>query len=143
MLYCDKITVPANTSKDNPVTKTFRVKEDVITTISVYFPPGHACLTGVSFWYGEDMVFPDKNYDWIRGNDESVNAKFYFILPEVPADVVVKVFNEDTKYNHTVYIRIEALPREIALWELSITKLTSMFRDIYPIWRMPVRIIRG
>jgi len=141
MLYCDKITVPANTSKDNPVTKEFEIKEDVITTVSVYFPPGHACLTGVSFWYGEDMIFPDKNYDWIRGNDESVNAQLYFLLPEVPSKIIVKAFNEDVTYPHTVYIRIEALPSSIALWQLNIAKFTTMFADIYSIWRYPVRRI--
>lgn len=141
VLYCDKITVPASTSKDNALSKKIIIKEDVITSISIYFPPGHACLTGVSFWYGEDMIFPAKEYDWVRGNDESVNAKVYFILPEVPGEIIVKAFNEDTTYTHTVYFRVEALPRDIALWELNISKLTSMFRDIYPIWRMPVRVL--
>lgn len=139
MLYCDKITISPNTSKNNAISKEIVIQEDVITTVSVYFPPGHACLTGVAFFYGEEQIFPDKNYDWIRGNDESVNAQLYFIMPDVPGEIIVKAFNEDTTYSHTVYFRVEALPIEIALWQKQITLLASMFASIYDVWRQPVK----
>ena len=142
MLYCTSITIPPNTPKGNPIIKEIEVKEPVITTVSVYFPPGHACLTGVAIFYGEEQISPAKNYDWLRGNDESVNAQLYWISPIVPCRIKIKAFNEDTTYTHTVYIRVEALPVDIALWHINIALFTKMFSDFYELVRPrpPIRI---
>ena len=141
MLYCVKVTAPANTEKDKAVVKEVVIQEQVITQISVYFPPGHVCLTGVAVFYGEEQIFPHYEYDWLRGNGETVTGYVYYILPETPAKVKVKMFNEDTKYDHTVYVRIEALPIEIALWQYHLYALSQLFVDLYNVWSRPVRII--
>jgi len=143
MLYSFKITVPANTSKDEAIVREIIIQEQVITTVSVYFPPGHVCLTGIALFYGEEQIFPFREYDWLRGNAETVTAKLYFIAPETPCKIKVKAFNEDTKYDHTLYVRIEALPIEIALWQYNIYLLAQLFSSLYQVWSQPVRVITG
>lgn len=142
MLYCKKLTIPANTPKENSISTTFSIKEDVITRVEVYFPPGHACLTGVAFFYGNLQIFPYHEYDWIRGHDQVVSGYLYYELPKVPADITVKAFNEDVSYSHTVYIRIEALKKEIALSVEYISKLYLIFEKLYNIWKQPVKVIK-
>ena len=106
MLYVVKLTIPANTPLDKPVEKKIKIKERYIERIMVYFPPGHNCLTRVAFFYGLQQILPDRENEWIMGNNVIVDSKIIFPAPEVPFELTIKAANLDTKYNHTIYVYI-------------------------------------
>jgi len=106
MLYCVTLEIPANTPKENAVEKQVVIKERYLESIYVFFPPGHVCLTRVAVFYGEDQIFPDKDHEWVFGNNTYVGG---YVFKEIPRDkpiIRVKGYNLDTEYDHTVYVFI-------------------------------------
>ena len=108
MLYVKSVTIPAGTYPPKFAGETFEIEEDYITKIAVFFPPGHCCLTGISFWYGEWQFFPYREYEYLKGDNMFIESKLLFRCPEKPTRIRMKVYNEG-KYDHTVYVYIEAL----------------------------------
>jgi len=129
MLYVKNITVPKNTSKDSPYTVEITIHHYMIRKISVYFPRGIHGNVGVSFWYGEDQFFPFKEYDWVSGDNETVEGSVYFSPGYYPFNITIKAYNLDDDYDHSISIRIEAVDEEVAKWEQAIYRLVKMFED--------------
>jgi len=107
MLYVVNITVPANTPRDKPIEKEIEIKEPILKRISCFFPPGVCCLAGFRVLYGTEQIFPQPKDEYVVGHSETVVGEVYFQLPEVPCKLRIQAFNEDTKYPHTLYIRLE------------------------------------
>ena len=113
--YTLDLTIPANTLEDSPVEQLVEIKEGVITRIGVLIPAGHHTLAAMKILYGIDQVFPAKKGTWLRGEDESVIMDEFWDLPEQPCTLRAQGYNLDDTHKHTFYIRITALPREVAL----------------------------
>ena len=141
MLYTDKITIPANTSKDSPVRKRITINEDTIVSITFYFPPGHECLTGASVWYGNLQIFPSTEGDWVRGHDSLITGELLWITPETPCEIEIRAFNEDTTYKHTIYFYINTAPSWYVFSPLYLQQMVSILSDIAQVFRQPVRKI--
>ena len=65
--------------------------------------------------YGLDPLLPAHADAWIRGEDESLSLDEWWDLVEQPITLRVQGWNEDDTYDHTFFIRIVVLPREVAL----------------------------
>ncbi|MCD6590267.1 hypothetical protein J7K74_03750 [Candidatus Woesearchaeota archaeon] len=107
MLYTAYIKVPANTPKENPVVKKIKINERYLTRITVFFPPGVACLARVAFFYGERQILPPPDNEWITGHAYPISSSIEFRGPEIPWDLTIKAYNLDTRYDHTLYIYLE------------------------------------
>ena len=104
MLYVKKITVPANTPKENPYRVDVNIYEKYLTRIGVFFPPGPMLLVGVSVWYGETQIFPHREGDWVVGDFQFIQSRVEFEAPEKPCRLRILCYNEDDTYDHTVVV---------------------------------------
>lgn len=135
MLYVVSISIPPNTPKDKPIEKEIKIFEKWVEDITIYFPPGHVCLTGVALFYGTDQIFPNEEQEWVKGNDIPIKGYLHFRAPEKPLRLKVKAYNEDDTYTHTVYVYINT--SDISLDEVnkSIVEMTNILRELLEEWR--------
>jgi len=105
-LYATKITVPANTSENSPVSKEIAVEGDVITYISILIPPGHFGLTGIRLLYGIKQIAPYNDGEWLSGDGETISYNEFLIMPEKEYNITIEAYNTDEVYDHTFYVRI-------------------------------------
>jgi len=112
MIYQTRITVPANTPIDSPITTSIEVEEDYVTYLGVYFPPGCCNLVHVRFRYGETQIFPHASYEWLSGEGYLMGGRLLFKTPESPCRIRIEAYNNDDTYDHTIIIYVEALKKE-------------------------------
>ena len=101
-VYSRVFTTPANKTEDNDLW----VEGDVITFVRIRFPPGPNGLLKVAIFYGEKQLFPWEEGTWFIGDDETIAWDEYFVLPERPCRLIIRVKNEDDTYEHSVLATI-------------------------------------
>jgi len=126
-LYTRKITCPANSEVEEEI----EIEGYAITFISVFFPPGCLGLVSVSFWYGVKQIAPYEEGTDIRGSGEAINFEEFWILPENPCRIKIKVKNEDDTYSHTVFIRIVVKKKVQLLGEQIARGIINALRRIF------------
>jgi len=114
MAYEKTITVPANTTKENPIIKEYTLEYGIITGMAVKFPAGCYGLVHVVVKRFESQILPYHEGDDINGDDETVPFITYIPMLEKPFSVKIVCWNEDDTYDHTISVRIEVLPPEVA-----------------------------
>ena len=101
-VYSRVFTTSASTTKDYDLW----VEGDVITFVRIRFPPGPNGLLKVAIFYGEKQLFPWEESTWFIGDDETIAWDEYFVLPERPCRLIVRVKNDDDTYEHSVLVTI-------------------------------------
>ena len=91
------------------------IREGVIVRWLVLIPAGMHALAGMRILYGIEQLFPKQKDTWLKGEDESIVVDEWWDLIEQPITLRVQGYNLDDTYDHTFYIRIVVLPREVAL----------------------------
>jgi hypothetical protein len=129
-VYCEQITVPANTSESNPITRDITIEEKFITRMEVMFPDGCCNLVKVRIHYGIKRFWPSKEGTWIVGNGETVGWEERFEMPAVNETLTVLVANLDDTYSHTIVVRIMTLPRGFYFLETLIQKIAQLWEKI-------------
>jgi len=110
-VYTVELSIPANTSEDNPVTRIKEIEGAILNTIHFLIPDGHVGLARLAIFYGIEQIFPYESGTWLRGNDESFNINLKWPLPESKISLILKGWNEDDTYSHTFYLRLEVAER--------------------------------
>jgi len=126
-IYTAKLTIPANTPRDSPVSVSIELTRAVLTRISIRIPPGHCALTGLRISYGDMQLWPEESGTWVSGDDEALEWNEYFELPDDPTRLTLEGYNEDVKYEHSFYVRMMTLPKAIAYPWLAISKFVKLF----------------
>jgi len=129
-IYTIKLTIPANTSKDAPVSTSVKLARAVLTRISLRIPPGHCAVTGLRIKYGRLQLWPEEPGTWLTGDDETLAWDEYFELPHDPTRLTIEAYNESAEYEHTFLIRLITLPKAIALWQVALVKFAEAFRRL-------------
>jgi len=112
--YCLDLTVPKSTPKSSPVERELKIREGVIVRWSVLIPAGHMAGAGMRALYGLEPVFPAHEDAWLRGDDETVVMEDFWDPPEEPYTLTFQAWNEDPLHDHTFYVRLAVLQREVA-----------------------------
>jgi hypothetical protein len=129
-LYCEKISVPANTSKSNPVTLDIVIKEKFIDHMEVVHEEGSAWMVGIRIMYGIKQFWPDRMDTWIYGNGEPISWDERYEMPAPNEKLTVVCHSEGTKYDHNVHIRIMTLPKGFYFLETLLQKLARLWERI-------------
>jgi len=138
VLYCITITAPKATPKDQAAEKEVTVKEDVLTRVTVRFPPGPCGLLKVAVFYGNLQIWPSTEGEWASGDDETIESSIWFNLGPGDKKVKIKAYNEDEAYDHSAIVRLVALPKQLAYWHLAVAKATSTLAGfLQKIWGRP------
>jgi len=125
-IYTIKLTIPANTSKDAPVSTSVELARAVLVRFSLRIPPGHCALTGLRIKYGRMQLWPEEPDTWISGDDEALEWNEYFELPDDPTRLTLEGYNEDVAYEHSFYVRMMTLPKAIAYPWLAVSKFVKL-----------------
>jgi len=133
-LYHADITIPAGTSKENPVTKDLTIKDEVITKIAVTFPWGCNGLVYIAIFYGPYQLFPRPDGEALHDSGKRVEARMYYECPEKETKLTIKAWAPSTTYDHTLLVDVEALPKKLAAPFTTLDKLSSLLRRILVGW---------
>jgi len=114
VFYSYDFTVPKNTPETSPVEADLRVTSGIVTRLDILFPPGCAGVVRCAVFWREDQLVPRAPSDWIRGHNERVETRPFWPAPDEETILTVKGWSESTRWDHTLLIRIEVLPPEIA-----------------------------
>jgi hypothetical protein len=112
MLFTASVKAPANTPKESPVVKPVRLKEGILTKVSILIPSGHAALAHLAIKDGETQIIPWGDDEWIEGDNETLEWEPNYRLPSEPAELSLVAWNEDQLYDHTFYVRFWITPFE-------------------------------
>lgn len=112
MFYVFSITVPRNTAALDPQVTEIELGPGEIHQVEVGFPWGCAGLVHVQIWRAEHQVWPTNPGASFAWNDYN----HVFTESETCAGPVehwsIRTWNEDTRYDHTVQVRIGIMPAE-------------------------------
>jgi hypothetical protein len=131
-IYSEKIIVPADTKEDNPVTLDIMLKEKFITSMAVSFEDGCAWMVGVRIMYGIKQFWPDRKGTWIFGNNETIEWEERFEMPAEGEKLTIVAVSPNTKYDHTIFIRITTLPKGFYFLETLLDRLNKLWSKIIP-----------
>jgi len=110
---CWVLSIPANTPKTSPLKQKLEFVRGVLTELRVMIPDGHHGLAHFQLWDGGNPLVPYQAEQSVCGNDETIRIEVYkeFVTP--PYELMALGWNEDTKYEHSFYLRFQLLPREL------------------------------
>lgn len=129
-IYCEKLTIPANTSEDNPETLNIVVRQKFITKLEVGFPPGCSYLVKVKIQYGIKQFWPEKKDTWLVGDSETIAWDERYEMPSI--DEVLTVFGASpgTNYDHEIVVRVMTLPAGFYFLEVLLQRLNKLWEKI-------------
>ena len=107
MLFQKTVTISANTPENDPVTSEIVLSVGVMKSLRVYFPPGHTGLTHVQVWLQDYQLLPWERGEWAIGDDLSIVDNSQRVIYEKPTILKIIGWNEDTQYDHNVYVFVE------------------------------------
>lgn len=126
MFYAWDITIPADTSADNPHKETLSIAVGVITRVSVKFPRGCHGMVKTRLEWRKFQFFPLSAGEWVTGDAEPVTSEEYFEIKGDPAEVYFLGCSPETSFAHKVTVRITVLPKRIASMIPVINLLTRL-----------------
>jgi len=131
MSYAWDITIPAGTSESSPVEQILKVHKGVITKIEIKFPAGCHGMVKVRLFRWEAQLVPLNRDGWITGDDEPVTYNLYYELEDEPYQLKFIGASPGTSYDHTITVRIEILPKSVAMIAPALNRLVNLFKRIF------------
>ena len=106
MYFVNNISVPANTTKDNPLVKTMELSAGWVSHIRIGFPAGCAGLVGVQVRRFDSQVLPLTMGEWITYNDYVFECPVWVDLRDDPMELVLHLYNEDDTFPHEIAVHV-------------------------------------
>jgi len=125
------LEIPANTEETSPLEKEVKVEGEVIDTIQIVIPWGHGALAGLAIFYGLEQVAPRPSGTWFKGNNQVIEWRELFTIPERKANLVLKGYNDDDSYSHTFIVRFVVHKRRVAMIHEIIERLISWLEKFF------------
>jgi hypothetical protein len=129
-VYSEKLTIPANTSINNPVSLDIVLKQKLINRMEVSFPSGCRNLVGVQIKYGIKQFWPEKEDTWLWGENKTVAWEERFEMPSVNEKLTIYGCSPGTIYDHTIVVRIMTLPQGFYFLETLLQALQRLWEKI-------------
>lgn len=113
MRYAASVTIPANTLEADPVEEVLEVCFGTIRQVFVLFPPGHAGLTSLQIFHQSRQIFPTTPGESFTGDDTQYAFDEQWPIFEVPHELLLRAWNLDDTYEHTIYVELSVLVPEV------------------------------
>jgi len=131
MIYTYSLKIPANTEETSPLEKEVEVEGEVIDMIQIVIPWGHGALAGMAIFYGLEQIAPRPTGTWFKGNDQVIEWRELFTIPERKAKLRLVGYNDDDSYSHTFIVRFVVHKRRVALIHEIIERLISWLERFF------------
>ncbi|RLC76454.1 MAG: hypothetical protein DRJ03_28635 [Chloroflexi bacterium] len=102
--YFAYLTIPANTPQTSPVFKEIEIEGDILVGFYKLIPPGWQALAHFRIFYGLEQLHPANEDAWDTGDDVAEFVPLNWKMPERKIQLRIEGYNEDVKYEHTVYL---------------------------------------
>jgi len=130
LIYKFQFTIPKNTPETAKIEKTMRICPGIIHRIEIMFPPGCAALAHVEIYHHTVQMWPSNPETDFASDGETIAFREFYLIDEIPAELIAKMWNEDDTYDHTITIRIGVLPEEAVAPERAIIKMVNILSTI-------------
>lgn len=117
MIFQTTLTIPRNTAKTAIVSSDVIILPGVITRFEVDFPPGCCGLVYARVMFKEHQVWPSSPEQWFRQDAHVFSFPEDLDVSEGPYVFRLEGYNLDTKYMHTITIRIAMSQQRISFVE--------------------------
>lgn len=132
MLFTAEITVPANTTEDDPQYTTLKLSRGVITRVSYRPRPGHAGLVHVQVLYNEYQLIPASRGEDLHGDAYPIEWDEHEEINIEPYVLKIRSWNLDDSYEHSFDISFAVLPWSATLYGMIARALADVVRMISP-----------
>lgn len=105
MFYKYSLKIPQQTLESDPEVKLIRLPKGTITQIDICFPDGCFGLAKAKIIHNEFQIFPSNPEAWISWNNYCVSFKEDYELLEAFNQLILKGYNDDDSYPHTITFR--------------------------------------
>lgn len=100
-------------TEDNPHEEHMGICFGTISQVFVLFPPGHAGLTALQVFYQTRQIFPTTPGEAFVGDDTQYTFEERWPIFEPPYSLLLRAWNADTEYPHTIYFEVSMLVPEV------------------------------
>lgn len=101
-VYSLSITVPAGTAINSPISTTWPLEDNTLSTIDLTIPDGHNGYTGIRMLRSQQQVYPWGNNSYLTANGRSFTVSVNQELTE--SKLVILTYNTGF-YDHTFYLQ--------------------------------------
>ena len=101
-IYTTVFTVPAHTLPAAPVTQPVALDDEILDTVEIVIPDGHAALTGIAVLWSGVQIAPYVAGQWVSGDGDKISYDYNGEI--TAAGLSLAGYNTDV-YQHTFYLR--------------------------------------
>jgi len=110
MFYSHALTIPAQTTKDDPEDYDLQVTAGLLHRVEVEFPSGCAGLAHLVIIRWGSQLFPTNPQGNFASDGRAIAFDDYYMLEAAPYLLRLRGWNDDDSYSHTVTVRVGILP---------------------------------
>ena len=130
MLYVFKFTIPQQTTKQNPLRKKIEIPRGVIQKVIITIPFGHFAVAGMQIRYGEVVVMPQGEENWIYGNNEIVEDIWYWEIEKDKEEFTLVGYNDSQYFEHSFIVRFLVVPLQLVPPEIIPLKIEKEIKRL-------------
>lgn len=112
MLYEYKLTVPADTEKDDPQTKEMLVAPGILVGVEIFMPPGSVGLCHATIVEGQFQIAPINSDGDIATDGHPVKGEYHYKITLGHNMLTLRGWNEDDTYSHEITCRLNVMKEE-------------------------------
>jgi hypothetical protein len=113
MIRAMSVTVAAGGNKQTPSDTPWKLTVGMIYQVEVAFPPGCSGLVGVQIRDHAGQLYPYEGGEWFVGDSETISFQETHLIEIPPHELILRCYNTDELYPHTVQFRIGLVTREL------------------------------
>jgi len=110
VFYDYSFTIPANTSKKDPLREDIDLTHGIIHRVEIGFPAGCAGLVYLQIVQGLHQLWPTNADGFFNTDDYVIAFNEFHDMTEEPFTVTLIGWNLDDTYDHTLEVRFGILP---------------------------------
>ncbi len=122
MYYPFNITIPKNTSQENPYQKRIKLGYGVLCLFRLQIPSGCAGKTGLRVLHMLNQIFPASQNEYFTGDNSVYEFKEAYPLLRQENELVIEAWNTSETYDHLNIVSFLVLPLEVIYPLLYTTK---------------------
>jgi len=109
MLFTKSVTIPANTTKANPLVASIPICEGVVKHVWVRWRWGSGNLCGCRIFYESFQIWPISLTQWFVSNVQDMDFDESFEMDGVPHVFRLEAYNEDDTFPHNLTVSFAIL----------------------------------
>jgi hypothetical protein len=129
--YFVTLTIPENTPQTSPVFTQVEIEGDVLVGFYRLIPPGWSGLAHYRVLYGLEQLHPANEGAWDTGDNIRDFVPLNWRMPERKLKLTVEGYNQDTSYDHTVYLWFRTEEVEYARPTTLLKEIRDLLKEIF------------